>query len=128
MIWALLALLGIPIWFIAVVLIAVFRNRKAVRSNLDVFEFRRSKGDGWQRGMNYARWVSDVLIVHVGLALIRTDAAKVESIVLLGEIETAPKGLGEDPSEVLITFEGGATETFGVAAENLNAMMGTHGG
>ena len=94
-IWATLALLGIPIWFIAVVLIAVFRNRKTVRSNPQVYEFRRKKGDGWQRGMNDARWVSDVLIAHSGLALIRTDAAQVGSIAVLNRIEPAPKGLGE---------------------------------
>lgn len=124
MIWATLALLGIPIWFIGVVLFAVFRNRKAVRSNPHVFEFRRKKEDGWQRGVNYARWVSDVLIAHIGLALIRTDAAQVESVDVIGRIEPAPKGLGESPSEVLVTFKGGRTETFGVAGESLTAMLG----
>jgi len=69
MIWALLALLGIPIWFIAVVLLAAFRNRNHVRANPDIFEFEHRKGDGWQRGKSHARWVSDVMILHSGIAL-----------------------------------------------------------
>ena len=71
MIWALLALLGIPIWFIAVVLLAAFRNRNHARANPDIFEFKRRKGDGWQRGKSYARWVSDAMIVHSGIALMK---------------------------------------------------------
>ncbi|MCH7789589.1 MAG: hypothetical protein IH940_09120, partial [Acidobacteria bacterium] len=51
MIWATLALLGIPIWFIAVILIAVFRNRKQVRSRPDVFRFAEGTDDGWARGV-----------------------------------------------------------------------------
>ncbi|MCL1693957.1 MAG: hypothetical protein M3096_09750, partial [Actinomycetia bacterium] len=73
-----LALLGIPIWLIALILIAAFKNRNTVRSNPGVFEFKSKKGDGWNRGKGYARWVSDVLIVHSGIALIRTAAAQVD--------------------------------------------------
>ena len=57
MTWALLALLGIPLRFIAVVLIAAFRNRNAVRSSPDVFEFKLKKGDGWARLKSFALWV-----------------------------------------------------------------------
>lgn len=56
MIWATLALLGIPIWFIAVVLIAAFKNRNAVRSNPNEFACRLKKGDGWRRKKGCARW------------------------------------------------------------------------
>ena len=45
MIWATLVLLGIPIWLIAVVLIAAFRNRNKVRANTDVFEYKFKAGD-----------------------------------------------------------------------------------
>ncbi len=62
MIWATLALLGIPIWLIAIVLVAAFRNRNKVRANPDVFEYKLKKDDGWKRKKGYARWVSDVLI------------------------------------------------------------------
>jgi len=65
-IWATLALLDIPIWFIAAILVAAFRNRNAVRSDPDEFSYKPKKGDEWQRKKGYARWVSDVLISTPG--------------------------------------------------------------
>ena len=124
MIWATLALLGIPIWLIALVLIAAFKNRNTVRSNPDVFEFKLKKGDGWARGKSYARWVSDVLIVHTGIGLIRTAAAQVETINALGPIEPSPKGLGEHPTEVALTYSGGKEFSFAVSVDNLTVALG----
>jgi hypothetical protein len=98
MIWATLALLGIPIWLIAVVLIAAFRNRNAVRSNPDEFDYKVRKDDGWQRKKGYARWVSDVLIFHAGIALIRSDAVQVEAVEVLDTVELPSKGLGDTPN------------------------------
>jgi hypothetical protein len=124
LIWALLALLGIPIWFIAVVLIAAFRNRKAVRSNPEVFDFKLRKDDGWQRSKSYARWVSDVFIIHTGIALIRSDAAQAESIDVLGIIDPPPKGFEESPTEVHLKFASGEEFSAAVSTENLAAMLG----
>ena len=121
---ALLALLGIPLWFIAVVLIAAFRNRKAVRSNPDVFAFKLKKGDSWARGKSFARWVSDVLIVHTGIALIRSEAAQVETINVLDTIEPPPKGLGDRPTELVVTYARGETLSVAVSAENIDAVLG----
>jgi len=98
MIWATLALLGIPIWLIAVVLVAAFRNRNAVRSNPDEFDYKLKKDDGWQRKKGYARWVSDVLIFHAGIALIRSDAIQVEAVEALDTVELPSKGLGDKPN------------------------------
>ena len=124
MIRALLALLGIPLWFIAVVLTAAFRNRNAVRSNPDVFEFKLKNGDGWARSKKFARWVSDVLIVHTGIALIRSEAAQVETISVLDTIEPPPRGLGNSPTELVVTYAGGETLPIAVSAENLDAALG----
>ena len=124
MIWATLALLGIPIWVIALILIAVFKNRKTVRATPDIFEFKTKKGDGWARGKGYARWVSDVLIVHTGMALIRTAAAQVEGITALGPIEPSPKGLGDHPTEVALTYSGGKEFSFAVSDDDITAALG----
>ena len=126
MIWATLALLGIPIWFIALILIAAFKNRNTVRSNPDVFDFKLRKGDGWARKKSYARWVSDVLIVHTGIALIRTAASQVEAIDVLGPTERSPKGLGEHPTEVTLTYSGSDEFSFAVSADNLTGALGPH--
>jgi hypothetical protein len=124
MIWATLALLGIPIWFIAVILIAAFRNRKAVRSNPDEFDYKLRKDDGWQRKKGYARWVSDVLIFHAGIALIRSDAVQVEAVEVLDTIQLPSKGLGENPTGLLITYTDGETATIAVSEQNLDTASG----
>jgi hypothetical protein len=127
-IWATLALLGIPIWFIALILIAAFKNRKNVRSNPDIFEFKTKKGDGWARGKSYARWVSDVLIVHTGIALIRTAAAQVKAINAVGPVEPSPKGLGDHATELTLTYSGDTEFSFAVSDDDLTAALGPHRG
>jgi hypothetical protein len=124
LIWATLIFLGIPIWFIALILIAAFKNRNTVRSNPDMFEFKAKKGDGWTRRKSYSRWVSDVLIVHTGIGLIRTAAAQVETINVLGPIEPPPKGMGEHPTEVTLTYSGGDEFSFAVSVDNLTVALG----
>jgi hypothetical protein len=123
-IWATLALLGIPIWLIAIVLIAAFRNRNTVRANPDVFEYNLKKGDGWNRKKGYARWVSDVLIYHAGIALIRTDAFKINTVRILDTTDLPSKGLGDNPIGLEVTYAGGEMATFAVSARNLEAALG----
>jgi hypothetical protein len=123
-IWATLALLGIPIWLIAIVLIAAFRNRNKVRANPDVFEYNLKKGDGWNRKKGYARWVSDVLIYHAGIALIRTDAFKINTVRILDTTDLPSKGLGDNPIGLEVTYAGGEMATFAVSAQNLGAALG----
>jgi hypothetical protein len=124
MIWATLALLGIPIWLIAIVLIAVFRNRNKVRANPDVFEYKLKNGDGWKRKKGYARWVSDVLIYHAGIALIRTDAFQIDTARILDTTDLPAKGLGDNPIGLEVTYAGGETATVAVSAQNLDAALG----
>ena len=124
MIWATLALLGIPIWLIAVVLVAAFRNRNKVRRNPEVFEYKVQKGDGWQRKKGYARWVSDVLIYHAGIALIRTDAFQITSTRILDPTDLPSKGLGDNPTGLEVTYASGEAATFAVSAQDLEAALG----
>ena len=104
--------------------IAAFKNRKNVRSNPDIFEFKTKKGDGWARGKSYAQWVSDVLIVHTGIALIRTAAAQVETISVLDPIEPSPKGLGDYATEVAATYSEGKEFSFAVSNDDITAALG----
>jgi hypothetical protein len=123
-IWATLALLGIPIWLIAIVLIAAFRNRNKVLSNPDIFAYKLKAGDGWQRKKGYARWVSDVLIYHAGTALIRTDAFQIGTTRVHGETVPPVKGLGEDPVSIEVTYANGKTATIAVTAQELYVAIG----
>lgn len=124
MIWATLALLGIPIWFIAVVLIAAFRNRNAVRSNPNEFEYKLKKGDGWRRKKGYARWVSDVLIFHAGIALIRSEAVQVDDVEILDAMQVPANGLGDNPTGLLVRYADGKTVTIAVSEQDLDAALG----
>ena len=123
MIWALLALLGIPIWFIAAVLVVAFRNRSSVRSSPDVFEFVERKGDGWARRPGYARMVSDVVIVHVGLALIRTDARQVIDVEVQ-YLADPPAKLEPSATELTWTFADSNTKRVAVATADLDLARG----
>jgi hypothetical protein len=128
MIWALLALLGIPIWFIAAILIAAFRSRKTIRSNPDVFAYKLGKNDKWQRGSGYARWVSDVVVFHAGIALIRSDAVHVTAMETLDTVDLPSKGLGDNPTAVTFTYAAGTTATIAVSDQSLELATGPKSG
>jgi hypothetical protein len=123
-IWALLAFLGIPIWFIGVILIAVFRNRRKVLARPDIFRFVEPKDDGWSRSAGVARWVSDVLIVHKGPALIGTDAQRVVSVDLGERIDEPIKKLDGDAVEMLWTFEESEAKRVAVERSQVDVARG----
>lgn len=119
-IWALLALLGIPLWFIAVILVVVFLNRRQVRSSPDVFKFYERKGEGWTRRPGYARLVSDVVIVHQGPALVRTDARQVTDVEVFDRLDEAPKKLDAPATELIWTFADAETRRAAIATSDLD--------
>jgi hypothetical protein len=75
MIWALLALLGVPIWLIVGALGGALLARQRFRSQPEVFRMvaRTAGDDSWPRATSYGRLVRDVLVVNRGLALVRTE-------------------------------------------------------
>lgn len=114
MIWALLALLGVPIWLIVVVLLAALRNRRSVRTDSGVFIYKEYGPKGWPRQRGYARWVSDVLILHSGIALIRSEATQATSAGTIEEPTPPSKGLGEEPITIRVAFADGSTAIMAV--------------
>jgi hypothetical protein len=75
MIWALLAILGVPIWLILGALGGTLLSRRRFRSQAAVFPIviRAARRDSWPRATSYGRLVRDVLVVNRGLALVRTE-------------------------------------------------------
>ena len=124
MIWALLAFLGIPLWFLAVILIAVFRNRRKVLARPDIFRYVEKTDDGWSRSAGVARWVSDVLIVHKGPALVGTDAEQVLSVEVRGDVDTPIKKLDADPVEMEWEFADSGSKRVAVSRSDL--ITATH--
>lgn len=106
MIWIVLAALGVPIWLVVGLLLGALWSRRRFRKAPGVFacKIRAAAGDGgsksWPRTTNYARWVHDVLLVHGGLALVRSRALPVRSVE--GPMAPAPnvKMKGGEPVSV----------------------------
>jgi len=106
MIWALLALLGIPVWFMLLVLAIVFHQRKVVLKRDDIFWYRTRTDTGWARHKGVARWASDVLVRHEGIALVRTLIDPVTTVEVNTISGNQPKGLGDDALEIRLTLAG----------------------
>ena len=83
MIWILLAALGVPLWLVVGALSGALWSRRQFRRAAGVFPCKvrivsGPEGPGkWTRSTAHARWIHDVLLVHVGLALVRFRALPV---------------------------------------------------
>jgi hypothetical protein len=108
MIWATLALLGVPIWLVVGALIGAMFSRHHFRAQDDVFPLLvREAGDGkWPRRLAYGRYVHNVLIVNHGLAQIRTSVHVVEDVDLLDLGETTLKHI-DDPIGFVVRLDDG---------------------
>jgi hypothetical protein len=128
MVWAILALFGVPLWLCAIGIgVLVFRNR-ALRKrpgNVPVRVLRPGK-KRWTRG--HAVWVSDVFAWRAspaswmeGLAQV-TDASLHESVAP----ETMKKlhRLGDSPSVASLTLDDGTTIDVAARQENRSALLG----
>lgn len=125
-IWAVLALLGIPLWLIALVLVLSVWQRRAVLIRDDTFRYRIRTDRGWSRKRGVARWVSDVLIQYKGLGFIRTDARQITALEVAGPIADPVRGLGDGPVEMHLKFADPETKTLVVAvsADALTTAQG----
>jgi hypothetical protein len=131
MIWILLALLGVPLWLVAGALIAGLISRRAFCRSPGVFKtkIRLHHGEvpgldeSWPRLPSYARWVHDVLIVHRGMALVRSAAYPVTSCTALPVSAEPPRRLGDAPLSVELTLDGGAIAEMAVPSEASDFLL-----
>jgi hypothetical protein len=81
-IWALLAILGVPIWLLIGVLVGIGLSRRAFKHQPGVFVLavRAENGDRWPRRPVHARLVRDVLVFNRGLALLRTEVLAIDAV------------------------------------------------
>jgi hypothetical protein len=109
MIWATLALLGVPIWLVVGALIGAMFSRHQFRAEDDVFPLlmREAGDDKWPRRLAYGRYVHNVIIVNHGLAQIRTSVHVVEEIDRLDLGDTTLKHIG-DPLAFAIRLDDGS--------------------
>lgn len=83
MLWALLAILGVPIWLVVGVLVGVVLSRRNFQGQDGVFAFnvRPEGASTWPRRVVYGRHVRDVLVPNRGAALVRTEFHAVDDVV-----------------------------------------------
>lgn len=82
MVWALLAILGVPIWLVVGALAAALLGRRRFKAQAGVFRIkeRQADNDKWPRNTAYGRVVHDVLVLNKGLALVRTTVRGIRSV------------------------------------------------
>ena len=115
MIWALLAILGVPIWLIIGILIGVLMSRRAFKQKPGVFEVRvrAQNSDKWPRSASYGRVVSDVFVVDHGVALLRTEIGAIKAVSEI-DIGDGPKKPADAVGR-LVTLDDGSSREVAVA-------------
>jgi hypothetical protein len=118
MIWALLYLLGVPLWLVIGALLFALWARSQVKGAPGVFPCKVRLASGafpglketWRPFASYGRWVHDVLIVHSGLSLVRSQALPVAAPVraVMPADPGQVKRLGEHPVVLAVRLDNGA--------------------
>jgi hypothetical protein len=139
MIWAILAILGIPIWLLLGALAGAFASRRHFQRSPGVFALRMREVSAEKQkwgGKASARWIHDVLLVNKGIAQARTVPIAVESLVSGPEPADAStiKGLGDQPVAFVVAIDDGprleiatATELALVATSPFDVMSDPQG-
>lgn len=127
MIWALLALVGVPLWLCALGILAlVYRNRGLRKRHDDIpVRVQRTGKTRWTRG--HAVWVSDVLAWRGSPAAWREDLVRVAG----ARVRNATPGerkklhrLGGDPVVASLTTSDGDVLYIAASAEHRSALAG----
>jgi hypothetical protein len=136
MVWTLLAALGVPLWLGVGVLAAGLWSRRVFTRTPGVFPAKVRVTGGqvarfkpsWPRRHGHARWVHDVVLVHRGLVLSRTQALLVASVddPLVSRMSYEVTDLGPLPVVLTLTLESGATVDLAARIEDSEAVVGPY--
>jgi len=127
MIWALLALVGVPLWLCALGILAlVYRNRSLRRRHGDItVRVQRTGKTRWTRG--HAIWVSDVFAWRGSPAAWREDLVRVvgaHARTATPEERKALNRLGDGPVVATLTTDQDDVLRVAVSAEHRSALSG----
>src|SRR5829696_7862612 len=127
MIWAVLVVLGVPLWLCAIaVSVLVTRNRHLRRRPGDMpVRLLRPGKTRWVRG--HAVWVSDVLAFRGSPAAWTEDLVQVAGVTIRAarpEDRKALHRLGNDPVIASLTTAAGGTPLLAVAPEHRATLAG----
>ena len=127
MIWALLALVGVPLWLCALGILAlVYRNRGLRRRGGDItVRVQRTGKTRWTRG--HAIWVSDVFAWRGSPAAWREDLVRVVGASARSatpEERKALHRLGDGPVVATLTTDQNEVLHVAASAEHRSALSG----
>lgn len=134
MIWAILAILGVPIWLVVGGLGAALWSRSQFKKSPGVFVAKIRLRSGSFEGISEkwtpmpvaALWIHDVLLVHKGLALVRTIPLPVAEAV--GTVQEASpseiKRLGEQPALLTFRLDNGAELELATPGDSRSVALG----
>ena len=130
MIWAILALLGVPLWLCALGIWALLHRNKSLRQRHGDIPVRvmRSGKTRWVRG--HAVWVSDVFAWRGSPAAWNEDLLHVTGVTIEAlEPDELKKlhHLGDDLTAATLTPDAGEPIRVAVAAEHRAALLGPYG-
>ena len=134
MLWATLALLGVPMWLVVGGLAVMFWSRSRSKKQDGVFatKMRLESGSApgvgkkWPPMSSFALWVHDVLMVHKGLGLMNTSPLGVAGSEGSAE-DVDPeevKRLGENPVILRFRLDNRAVLQLAASAEALELAQG----
>jgi hypothetical protein len=109
MVWATLALLGVPVWLVLGAPIGAMISRRRFKAQPGVVPviLRTADDEKWPRRPAYGRYIHDVLIVNHGLAQIRTSVHVVEHVEVLDLGDATFKHI-DDPIAFTIRLDSGS--------------------
>lgn len=131
MIWATLAILGVPIWLIVGALIAGSASRRRFKQSPGVFPLRMrtvaSEDDKWS-GKQHARWIHDVVLVNKGFAKVRTVPHGIKQMTGAPKVvdPASVKGLGDEPMSLVFVLDDESEVEIVVAASDLALAKGPY--
>lgn len=130
MIWAVLALVGVPLWLCVLGIFAlVYRNKSLRQRHGDIpVRVQQAGKTRWTRG--HAVWVSDVFAWRGSPAAWSEDLFQVVD-VRVGALEPEElkklHRLGENPAVATLTPDIGEPVRVAVASEHRAALLGPYG-
>jgi hypothetical protein len=128
MVWAILALLGVPLWLCALgVIVLILENRSLRKRPGDIpVRFLAPGKKRWTRG--HAVWVSDVFAWRASPASWKEGLAQVTDVSLRESIDSETKKklrrLGDSPSVASLTLGGGGRIDVAARQDDRAALMG----
>ena len=130
MLWALLAILGVPVWLVVGMLVGVILSRRSFHREQGVFALnvRPEGASKWPRQVVYGRRVRDVLVTNRGAALLRTEFHPVDDVVDLA-LHDPPKRPADAVGRLVTVADGRRLEVAvpKADAEHIDALAAARG-